>query len=199
MNRYSPSQPGHVRASDADRDRVFDVLREALAEGRLTPVEHTERVDAVYTAKTIGELAPITSDLPGGRAAPGHPAISVGVEGTDTITTIMSGAERTGRWVVAPRLVVNSVLGGVELDFREAVLAQREITVQLMCLLGGVRMVVPEGVRVENAAAAILGGAELGGAGAVDDPGAPTIRLTGMLLLGGVEVKVKRRKRRRSG
>ncbi|WP_205719737.1 DUF1707 SHOCT-like domain-containing protein, partial [Actinomadura geliboluensis] len=53
-----------MRASDADRDEVADRLREALAEGRITPEEHAERIDAVYKAKTYAELAPVLSDLP---------------------------------------------------------------------------------------------------------------------------------------
>lgn len=52
-----------MRASDSDRDRVAEQLREALAEGRLTAEEHAERLDAVYQAKTYAELAPIVEDL----------------------------------------------------------------------------------------------------------------------------------------
>ena len=36
----------------------------ALATGRLTSAEHAERLDAVYAAKTMGDLAPLTRDLP---------------------------------------------------------------------------------------------------------------------------------------
>ncbi|GAA3625280.1 hypothetical protein GCM10022419_133610 [Nonomuraea rosea] len=53
-----------LRASDADRDRVAAMLGEALATGRLTSVEHADRLDVAYTAKTVGELVPITRDLP---------------------------------------------------------------------------------------------------------------------------------------
>jgi hypothetical protein len=61
-----------VRASDAERDAVADRLREAHAEGRLTAEEFTERLDAVYAARTHGDLVPLTSDLPGptGRGTP---------------------------------------------------------------------------------------------------------------------------------
>uniref|UniRef100_UPI003F49BFDA DUF1707 SHOCT-like domain-containing protein n=1 Tax=Streptomyces bacillaris TaxID=68179 RepID=UPI003F49BFDA len=71
-----------LRASDADRDRTADILREALAEGRLTADEHAERVDLVYRAKTVGELQPLVRDLPaaGGGPAGARPA-SGGGEG----------------------------------------------------------------------------------------------------------------------
>ncbi|HYU65842.1 MAG TPA: DUF1707 domain-containing protein, partial [Jatrophihabitantaceae bacterium] len=59
-----PSNPhAHLRASDDDRDRVVDVLREALAAGKLDQVEHAERLEATFMAKTLGELEPITADL----------------------------------------------------------------------------------------------------------------------------------------
>ena len=59
--------PRHLRASDADRERIANVLREAAGDGRLTMAELDERLDAVYAAKTYAELEPITHDLPGHR------------------------------------------------------------------------------------------------------------------------------------
>ena len=53
-----------LRVGDADRDAVAEVLREAHAEGRLSVTELQERLDAAYGAKTYGELAPVTADLP---------------------------------------------------------------------------------------------------------------------------------------
>ena len=53
-----------LRASDADRDRAASVLNEALAEGRLTPEEHSERLDSIYAAKTQADLVPALEDLP---------------------------------------------------------------------------------------------------------------------------------------
>jgi|SRR5450755_4091663 Domain of unknown function (DUF1707) len=56
--------PGGVRASDADRERTIEVLRESFAQGRLTPEEFHERVDLGYAAKTMAQLAELTTDLP---------------------------------------------------------------------------------------------------------------------------------------
>jgi hypothetical protein len=55
--------PDH-RAGDADRDRVAVLLREAHAEGRLDLDELQQRLDATYAARTYGELALLTADLP---------------------------------------------------------------------------------------------------------------------------------------
>jgi hypothetical protein len=54
-----------IRASDADRDAVVERLRRAMSQGRLTVAEFDERAAAAYTAKTHGELAELTRDLPG--------------------------------------------------------------------------------------------------------------------------------------
>lgn len=82
-----PSDP-KIRASDADRDRTAALLREHHAAGRLTADEFNERLDSVYTAKTLGELDELLADLPGidlydlpdaslrrGRTPPGHPPL----------------------------------------------------------------------------------------------------------------------------
>src|SRR6266704_4412107 len=54
-----------LRASDADRDRAASVLNEALAQGRLTAEEHSNRLDAIYAAKTHADIVPVIDDLPG--------------------------------------------------------------------------------------------------------------------------------------
>ncbi len=202
----APSGPAPLRASDADRDRVADRLREALAEGRITPEEHAERIDAVYRARTYADLEPVLHDLPGGPeldprvslrkdpapaaappAAP-DPAEPPPVAQSPTMVAIFGGTERKGRWLVGTHTSVTCVFGGAELDFRRAVLTAHEVTVQVVAVFGGVELTVPPGVRVVSSVAAVFGGVD-----SVDDegcaPDAPVIRLTGMALFGGVSVK----------
>ncbi|WP_150240133.1 DUF1707 SHOCT-like domain-containing protein [Nocardiopsis quinghaiensis] len=208
-------QPEHIRASDADRDKVAERLREALAEGRLSPVEHEERLDTLYRAKTLGELAPIVEDLP----SPGYDYASMerrsttpsGMEvlgseardlagqskGAENLVAVFGGCERKGRWLVEPRTNVSVLCGGVNLDLREAVLSQHEVTVQVAVIMGGVEIIVPHGVRVINNTSAILGGTDLHGTDQVTDPNAPVVRLTGTCMLGGVDIKAKDPKRRK--
>jgi hypothetical protein len=54
----------HLRAADADRTAVADLLGEHMAAGRLTVVEYEERLARAYAARTFGELAELTTDLP---------------------------------------------------------------------------------------------------------------------------------------
>src|SRR2546423_9972200 len=70
-----PDQPPALRASDADRERVAEILRTAATEGRLDLDELDERLAAVYRAKTYADLVPLTRDLPvAPAAAPVMPA-----------------------------------------------------------------------------------------------------------------------------
>jgi hypothetical protein len=196
--RPSSIPPSLIRASDADRDRIADRLREALAEGRLTPQEHAERIDLVYAARTYADLTPIVSDLPSGGAPPPVPSPSVpGLRKevgppprreASGIVVVFGGAERKGRWLVEAHTNVLTVFGGVDLDLRRAVLSQREVTINIVCVFGGVSVKVPPGVRVIDSMSAVFSGNSFPGDDPLD-PDAPVIRLTGMTLFGGVDVK----------
>jgi hypothetical protein len=210
-----PPEQSRLRASDADRDRVADQLREALAEGRLTPEEHAERLDAVYAAKTYAELAPIVADLPApgsGRPAPAagpavglDPGRALPLVVPNTVTAIFAGADRKGRWLVPAMTDVLAVFGRVELDLREAVLSKAEVRISISALFGGVEIKVPPGVRVVSTMMGVFGGATVP-SDDTDHVNAPVIRITGFSLFGGVEVirfterraeRERRRKRRR--
>jgi Domain of unknown function (DUF1707) len=54
----------HHRASDADRERTVTALRMHVADGRITVEEFSDRSADAYTARTLGDLATITADLP---------------------------------------------------------------------------------------------------------------------------------------
>lgn len=59
-----PTPTPALRASDAERERTATLLRDHAAAGRLTPEELDERLDAAYTARTVGELDALAHDLP---------------------------------------------------------------------------------------------------------------------------------------
>ena len=58
------TDPNLIRASDQDRDRVANVLREHHAVGRLDAEEFNDRLDKTFAAKTMGDLEALTADLP---------------------------------------------------------------------------------------------------------------------------------------
>ena len=53
-----------LRASDEERDQAAAEIRSHFAAGRLSEEEMSERLDAVYKARTQGELLTLRSDLP---------------------------------------------------------------------------------------------------------------------------------------
>ncbi|MFM9700794.1 DUF1707 SHOCT-like domain-containing protein [Streptomyces europaeiscabiei] len=201
-----------LRASDADRERVSEQLRDALAEGRLDMEEFEERLDATYKARTYGELAPITRDLPGaGAVAPPAvvppPSVSlvkgpaadvswpervVGGDGTSTWgVAVMSGFERKGRWTVPERFDCFAFWGGGELDLRDAYFANREVTINCVAIMGGINVIVPPGVEVVVRGVGIMGGFDHGEEGVPGEPGAPRVIITGFAFWGGVGVERK--------
>ncbi|MCS0602475.1 DUF1707 domain-containing protein [Streptomyces sp. LP11] len=204
-----------LRASDADRERVAEVLRDALAEGRLDMAEFEERLETAYTARTYGELTPLTRDLPaGGAVAPmpvsftKSPAVSgpwadriVGGEGSSTGgVAILSGFERRGRWTVPRRFSCFAFMGGGEIDLREANFADREVVINCVAVMGGVQVTVEPGVEVVVRGIGVMGGFEHPrDDGTPPDPGAPRVVITGFAFWGGVGVerKVTRAERRR--
>lgn len=105
---------------------------------------------------------------------------------------VMGGASRTGRWAPPSSMTAVAIMGGVELDFRGAMFAGETIEINCFAFWGAVEIVVPPGVHVDTNGLALLGGFDQS-AGLDTDPapGAPTIRINGLALMGAVAVEVK--------
>ncbi len=205
------TDPRDLRASDHDRDRVAEVLRQAAGDGRLTLDELDERLTAVYAAKTYGDLEPITRDLPIGgppaaavNAAPDAAAGRIGGRPTSSVGVgIMGGFSRKGAWVAPREFTAVACWGGGEIDLRDARFAEPEVTIRAFAVMGGVNVIVPEDAEVDVRGIGIMGGFDdrASGRGA---PGAPRIVVTGLAFWGGVGVvrkprrsELKRRERER--
>ncbi|MFC8962999.1 DUF1707 domain-containing protein [Streptomyces sp. NPDC057094] len=193
-----------LRASDADRERVAEQLRDALAEGRLDMEEFEERLEATYKARTYGELTPITRDLPGAAVAAPISMVKqpvddgswgsriVGGEGSSSWgVAVLSGFERKGRWTVPRRFNSFAFMGGGEIDLREANFADREVVVNCVAVMGGMNVIVPPGVEVVVRGIGIMGGFDHREEGRPGDPGAPRVIVTGFAFWGGVGVERK--------
>ncbi|MGC9499741.1 DUF1707 SHOCT-like domain-containing protein [Streptomyces sp. WG7] len=195
-----------LRASDADRERVAEVLRDALAEGRLDMAEFQERLDTTYGARTYGELAPITRDLPVGpvegpsrvsmtkepeRSGDWAGRITGGEGSSSWAVAVMSGFQRKGRWTVPRRFNSFAFWGGGDIDLREAVFADREVVINCVAIMGGVNVIVPPGVEVIVRGIGVMGGFDHREEGVPGDPGAPRVVVTGFAFWGGVGVERK--------
>ncbi|MEU6327518.1 DUF1707 domain-containing protein [Streptomyces sp. NPDC047049] len=188
---------GDIRASDADRDRVAEILREALAEGRLDPQEHAERIDTVYRAKTMGELEPVIRDLPtagAGRAQPGPDAYGYGPRAPvpdQNLVAIFSASVRKGRWQAPARINAFALFGSVEIDLTEAVFPQQQVQINATAVFGSVEIRVPENITLRSSGSGILGNFEIETHDA-EDGNAPQILVNGYAVLGSVEARPKR-------
>ncbi|MGW1214179.1 DUF1707 SHOCT-like domain-containing protein [Streptomyces sp. NPDC002499] len=134
-----------LRASHMDRDRVVDVLRVAAGDGRLTSEELDERVEAALTARTLGELAVLTTDLPAEARA-------VVPEVKDVVRIEQQGGSvrRGDRWLVPRMLEIESAWGDVTLDFTQAVITHETLRVDLDMRGGTLRLVTRPGVVVDT-------------------------------------------------
>jgi hypothetical protein len=190
-------EPRSLRASDADRESVANVLREAAGDGRLTMDELDERLDAVYAAKTYAELEPITHDLPDADAgyvpavpsAPaGDPARFGGEPTSNAAVAILGGFSRKGEWVVPKDFTAVCFMGGGEIDLRDARFAEREVSIHIVAIMGGCEVIVPEDATVRVTGIGIMGAFEHSGAGG-GTPDGPVITINGVAFMGGVDVK----------
>ncbi|MBW0119486.1 DUF1707 SHOCT-like domain-containing protein [Pseudonocardia abyssalis] len=187
----APREPDDLRASDQDRHRVAERLHAAAAEGRITLDELGERLESLYSARTYGELVPLTRDLPvdavGRVVQPAASTVPDGVTGPSASVAIMSGCHRSGEWVVPSRHSAVALMGGVELDLRHARFTGPDTTITAVAIMGGIEITVPEHLHVEVDGIGLMGGFDGRGAGVRQ--GGPRVRITGVALMGGVEVK----------
>lgn len=194
--RSSGSQPGGLRASDADRDQVANVLSTAYAEGRLTREEHDERLNQVMAAKTFEELIPLTQDLvyTGGAAPSTSRDTDSRVDTShadptpDRMVAVFGGTSRKGRWRVRRRIEAYALFGGQDLDMREAVFESPVTEISGFWCFGGMEIKVPEGIEVQDQTMGIFGGTDISKVGD-HAPGAPVLVIKGVALFGGVSVK----------
>ena len=191
--------PALMRVSDADRHRVAEILREAAGEGRIDLDELDQRLEAAYAARTYADLVPITFDLPAHRDQPHVAARPEGrsrvVPGADSEThlAILSGMDRRGAWVVPRRMTVLAMMGGVNLDMREAKFAAAEVVVTVNAFMGGASILVGPHTHVVIEGMGIMGGYS-GPSGLVPeelDEGSTTLRVRGLAVWGGVSVERK--------
>lgn len=197
MEHRPQHDPSMMRVSDADRQRVVDVLREAAGDGRLDLDELEERLELTWQAKTYGDLVPLTLDLqhvapvtpPAGvpqRRGPSLPAV-----GHASSTAIMGDCKRRGVWQVPAHHSAFALMGSVTLDLREAVLASHDTQINASAIMGDVKIVVPAHMHVVVDGTPIMGDygqardkvpAEIG-------PDSPTVRVRGVALMGSVQVQ----------
>jgi hypothetical protein len=168
-----------MRASDADRDRVVDMLREAVGDGRLNPDEFDERLEAALSSRTLGQLAVLIADLDrsGLATAPAEDVVRIDQRG--------GSVQRTGPWLVPSQLDLRLSWCDVTLDFTDAVIVHDTLLIDMNMRGGSLTLITRPGIFVD-AGTVVMRYADLDIQPSAE-PGAPVllrVRLTGRMRYG---------------
>jgi hypothetical protein len=135
----SDDEPG-MRASHEDRDRVVDALRVAGGDGRLSAEELDTRLERALSARTLGELAVLTADLPAASAA------------KEVIVIRQQGGRyaQEGRWLVPARIELHTQMCQVTLDFTDAVITSGVLRIDADMVHGKLLIVGRPGIVIDT-------------------------------------------------
>jgi len=183
-----------MRASDQERERAVDMLRDAAGEGRLTFEELTDRVEAALQATTRGELERLTDDLPD-ASVPAAAAAGRELAAPAHRSTVFGDVRRSGTWTVPEHSSWKTCFGDVVLDLREAHVTAAVMNIEARTIFGDVQMLVPEGVAVDVLSKTVFGSVRQE-AGEVAPAGAPRVILVGGTVFGDVRVRAQRLRER---
>jgi hypothetical protein len=184
-----------TRPLEQVRERVIEALSEHFARDNISLDDLETRMARVYSATTPQEVDSLLDGLPAlatgaplpASLEPNAPAPKL----RERLVAIMSGIVRRGLWRIPRRLRVVAIMGGVQLDLREAELPPGVTEIRAFIFMGGLDVRVPPGVRLETDGVAIMGGFEdrIDEAGTAKD--APVVRITGVAIMGGVAAQVQ--------
>jgi hypothetical protein len=164
------------------------MLNEAAADGRLTLGEHADRVERAYAARTLGDLAGLTTDLALPSAQP------IRLDSRRVVAGPLAKEHRDGRWVVPASMPVTAIGGDVILDLRDAVLQSQRTTLYVTAVAGQVRIIVPDSLAVTMTGTAVLG-RKIAPRAPAAAPGQPVVEIRVFALAGTVRVVAPRRSR----
>ena len=188
------------------REKAIETISRHYTSGQIDIDEFETRLDRLYRAGSVEEILEVQADLPSLASPADHrePGDAAGRRDSQLVLAVLGGTERKGTWTPARRINAFALMGGLGLDFRQAVFAPGVTELTVIAMMGGVEILVPPGLRVECEGFGLLGGFEgLSQGDAAAYPGEPTLRIRGIAIMGGVEVterlpgeSAKERKRR---
>ena len=180
---------GLPRASDTDREDAARVLRDAHASGMLTVPELTQRLDAVYGARTLQELERVTGDLPVSQPEEERlPAPVTAARRRSFVLGLIGGPAIRGRFRAARRMLMLSIIGGGDIDLSSADIDDRGVTITVVSLIGGGDIYVPAGFHVDIRGVSLVGGGDERGPADPELPPAGLVKVRYVSLIGGPDV-----------
>lgn len=183
------------------KEKIETHLRWAYTNNHITIETLESRLSRLYSTDSLSELTGLTEDLP---PMPGsedrktgdtyqwerdrYDSIPKQRRKSQTFFAFMSGSGRKGSWAAPREINTISLMGGVELDFRQASFPRETVTLNCLALMGGLTVLVPPGVTVSSTVIPLMGGCE----NKTDEHGTgPHIQIRGLVIMGGIEIKTK--------
>ena len=183
---------------ELEREQTVQMLCQHFAHDQLTTQELERRLESVYRASSAEELRALVAGLPAlrVRALGEQPA---GVARRDPtpanarrLLSIFGSVKKRGEWEPAEHTDAVALFGEMVLDFREARIPAGLTTIAVSAVFSHVRIIVPPGLHVECDGSAVLGEfTDRLFLTETTEPGASTLRITGMAVFGQVEVKMR--------
>ena len=153
--------------------------------------DYEERLTKAYAATTYQELDDLRADLPDAPISPRRGG-RINPAPSTLLLALLSGFERRGRWNVPKKLTTFTFWGNGVVDLRYADFTSTEVDIRAVSIMGAQNILLPPEVNVEINGYGVMGGfdREILGNGT---PGAPTVKIHGFSLWGGVSIKRKAR------
>ena len=186
-----------IGISKYSREKIIEHLKYGFTHDYLEEVDFEKRLKVALNTQSRNDLMVLVEDLPefkeeekkeGEKTTPLVEINKGHIKEKDSIISILGGIERKGMWKPAKKMDVITVLGGTTLDFTKAVFPPGIIEINMFCVMGGVDIIVPHGVNVNNQCIAILGGSDDRSVQGENENG-PTLRITGSVVMGGLDIK----------
>lgn len=205
------SDPNHDLPVAVNREKEHAIarLRAHYVRDDIDVEEYERLIDVAWAAESRADLERIFSRLPALPEADRPPAPDAGADAggearhapamarrdeqknTGFQLALLGGSDRKGAWIPPKTLHTLALMGGAGLDFREAHFGPGVTEVNVLAVMGGVDIIVPPGVTVETAGFGIMGGFDgHSQTVATDDPSAPVLRIRGLAVMGGIDVKM---------
>ncbi|MBN1700005.1 MAG: hypothetical protein JW881_21020 [Spirochaetales bacterium] len=179
------------------REKVIERLKYGFTHDHLEQQDFEKRLNIAINTQSKADLIELVDDLPEINEEPGPGdagtafpvSINRGqVRDKSVMVSIFGGTERKGVWKPSRTTNMVAFMGGVDLDYTNAVFPPGITEINVFCMMGGIEITVPPGVNVENQCVSILGGVD-DKSTQTDDPRCPTIVIKGVVLLGGIDIK----------
>ncbi|MCC5878833.1 MAG: DUF1707 and DUF2154 domain-containing protein [Idiomarina sp.] len=182
------------------REETIDKLIVNYSHGVISAEAFERRLDDASNSDSHQILVDLVADLPmevdsqyarykDTQFSPNYRVPSDETE--ERIVSILSSDERSGQWVVPPRLHVIGVLSSVKLDFSDAVFEHQHVVIRVSDFLGSIEILVPEHINVSTKLAGLLSSTE-NKSPSMGGRQAPHITLEGFSILSSVEIKEKK-------